>query len=314
MSKIGLVFPGQGSQFVGMGKELIAVSETAKSIFARADAALGMSLSTMILEGPEEALKETENAQPAILTASVAAWEAFREKYNLNFSNCICAGHSLGEYTALVAARVMDFETAVQLVRKRGRYMQEAAAACDGGMAAVLGKTENEVRSLCGQGDGQPGVQVANLNSPGQVVVSGSKKTLEVFSQSAAEQKIKVIPLAVSGPFHSALMQSAADKLTVTLKIISFKPAVMPVIANVSALPITEPEAIRESLIKQVTGSVRWEESMRKMISSGVGRMIEIGPGKVLRGLMKKIDRGIPVLGVFDPEEIKATIERISNI
>jgi [acyl-carrier-protein] S-malonyltransferase len=314
MSKIGLIFPGQGSQFVGMGKELINASSAAKSVFEQADTVLGFSLTKIMLEGPEEELKQTAIAQPAILTASVAAMQALQEKWALDSAPVICAGHSLGEYSALVAAKTLEFESALRLVHKRGQLMQEAAKSTSGSMAAVIGKTEAEVQELCQTvaPDGQ--VQLANLNCPGQIVVSGSNQALDELDTYAQEQKIRVIPLSVSGPFHSRFMQSAADQLSQDLEVAPFKNAEYPVIANVTAEMVADAQEIRACLLKQVTGSVRWEQSMQKMISMGVGQMIEIGPGKVLRGLMKKINKDIRVWGAFSMEEIDAVVENMANV
>ncbi|MCK5242720.1 ACP S-malonyltransferase [bacterium] len=314
MSKIGLIFPGQGSQCVGMGKELIAASSAAKAIYAKADAVLGFSLTQVMLAGPEEELKQTEIAQPAILTASVAALRALQEKWQINAGQVICAGHSLGEYSALCAAGALDFESALRLVRKRGQLMQEAAKASTGSMAAVIGKSEAEVQELCQLVHSAGQVQIANLNCPGQIVVSGSRQALEALDNYAQEQKIRVIPLTVSGPFHSRFMQPAADQLAQDLKTAPFKNAEFPVIANVTAEVVIAAQEIRARLLEQVTGSVRWEQSMQKMQALGVKQMIEIGPGKVLRGLMKKINKEVKVWSAFAPEEITVVVNELTGV
>jgi [acyl-carrier-protein] S-malonyltransferase len=304
MPKIGLVFPGQGSQFAGMGKELIAAFPEAHAIYRQADEILGFPLTRLMLEGPEEELKQTSVAQPALLTASVAAWAALNRAWYAAPDQCLAAGHSLGEYSALVAAGVMDFPVALRLVRRRGELMQTAAQTVAGGMAAVIGLSEPEVTILCQEADANGQVQPANFNSPGQVVVSGSKEALARLETLAKARKVRVLPLAVSGPFHSRFMQPAADHLAPELARADLRPARFPVVANVSAEPLSQPDAIRTALLQQVTGSVRWEESVRRLAAMGVTRLLEIGPGKVLRGLIKKIDPALVVLGVFQPEEI----------
>jgi len=310
MPKIGLLFPGQGSQSVGMGKELIDSRPAAKRCYEQADAALGFPLSRLMLEGQEDELKSTDVAQPAILTATVAAWTILRESWTPNPEQCLAAGHSLGEYSALVAAGGLDFESAVRLVRKRGQLMQKASG---GGMAAVIGLGADEVKALC-QEAGSDQVQVANLNCPGQVVVSGSAAGIQRFSEIAKEKKVRVMPLAVSGPFHSRFMAPAGEQLSADLAAAPFKPLQFPVVANFSAQPLTEPDAIRQSLVSQVSGAVRWEESVRWMVSQGVTFMVEIGPGKVLRGLLKKIAPEITVFGAFAPQEIEETAKELKNI
>jgi [acyl-carrier-protein] S-malonyltransferase len=312
MPKIGLLFPGQGSQFVGMGKELIEAYPSARAIYTAADQALGLPLSRFMLEGPEEELKGTDVAQPAILTATVAAWTVLREKWNPLAGQCLAAGHSLGEYSALVASGSVDFDSAVKLVRQRGELMLTASRKATGGMAAVIGLESGEVAALC-QEAAPDGVQVANLNCPGQVVISGSAEGLERFSALAKERKIRVMPLAVSGPFHSRFMAEAGQQISRTLESTPFQNQNFPVVANFSARPVTDPTAVRSSLVSQVSGAVRWEESMRFMLEQGVSLMVEIGPGKVLRGLMKKIAPEVKTLGAFTPAEIEETAAELNK-
>ena len=290
MSKIALVFPGQGSQFVGMGQELIQQSSAAKAIFEKADQALGFSLSHICFEGPEEELRLTANTQPAILTMSVAVLEAIKERLPALRAD-FAAGHSLGEYSALVAASALSFEDAVRTVRARGQFMEEAVPAGQGAMSAVLGMEREDLRRVCEEvsAQGTP-VQLANLNSPGQIVISGSAEGVKAAGDKAKEAGAKrVLPLNVSGPFHSSLMAPAADKLARALDEIEINDAKIPVVANVSASTVTASADIQQSLIQQVASPVLWEDSVQYMVEQGVTTFIEIGPGKVLAGLIKKI-------------------------
>jgi len=289
-----------------MGKELIEANPTARAIYAQADRILGMPLSRIMLEGPEEELNRTDVAQPALLTAEIAAWSAVKEKWSLPSERCLAAGHSLGEYSAWVAAGALEFEAALKLVQIRGRLMLEAARASGGGMSAVLGLGAEETEALCREADPNGGIQVANFNCPGQIVVSGSQAALDRFSALATEKKVKNIPLKVSGPFHSQHMQSAANGLAAELQRIEIKVPNFPVVTNVTAVAVLDPEQIRRGLIEQVVGSVRWEASIRTLVSLGAEYLVEIGPGKVLRGMMKKIVPGLKAVGAFAPDEIEA--------
>lgn len=281
MSKLALVFPGQGSQFVGMGLGF------AEDLLQKASDLLGFDLKEICLRGPEDKLKETEITQPAILTVSVAAFHKLGRTAN------IMAGHSLGEYSALVAAGAIAFEDAVKIVRLRGKFMQKAVPLGHGAMAAVLGSTREKINEIC-QRVGQ--VQAANFNSPGQVVISGKKEAVEKAGALLKEAGAKrIIPLAVSAPFHSALMKPAQDKLKVELDKIVIQNALVPVVANVNAQVEEKAGDIRRNLADQVTGSVQWEDSIVKMISLGVTTFVEVGPGKVLQGLIKKINPQIEV-------------------
>ncbi|MED4750072.1 ACP S-malonyltransferase [Brevibacillus choshinensis] len=290
MGKVAFVFPGQGSQFVGMGQALTEQSEAARLVFQQADEVLGFSLSGLCFEGPEEELRLTANTQPAILTASVAVLSAFQEKQP-GFQPDFVAGHSLGEYSALVAAGALSFADAVKTVRARGQFMEEAVPAGEGAMSAVLNMDRAALHAVCEEvtASGHP-VQLANMNCAGQIVISGSAEGVKLAGEKAKEAGAKrVLPLNVSGPFHSSLMQPAADKLHAVLAGITVQDAKIPVVANVSARPVSEAQTIVDSLVQQVSAPVLWEDSVQWMVEQGVTTFVEIGPGKVLAGLIKKI-------------------------
>ncbi len=289
--KTAFVFPGQGSQAVGMGKGF------AEEHLDRANVILGFDLKKLVFEGPEEELKKTEIQQPAIFTISVAAYERLKTKDQRPET---VAGHSLGEYSALYAAGSISFEDGVKTVHLRGKFMQEAVPPGEGAMAALLGGDRKTVADVCREvGDVWP----ANFNSPGQVVISGRKEAVEQAGEKLKAAGVKkIIPLAVSAPFHCPLMQPAAEKLAGQLDKITIKDASVPVYANVTALPVTSGAEIKHLLIKQVTAPVLWEDSVTKMIADGVSIFVETGPGKVLSGLIKKID---PRVEVKTYDEIK---------
>ncbi|WP_134700339.1 ACP S-malonyltransferase [Ammoniphilus sp. YIM 78166] len=308
MAKVALIFPGQGSQYVGMGKEALEKSSAAAAVFAKADKALGLPLTQLCLEGPEEQLKLTVNTQPAILTTSVALLEWLREKQAI--TPAFVAGHSLGEYSALVAAGALSFEDAVVAVRARGQYMEEAVPAGVGAMAAILGMDRDKLHAICEEisSNGTP-VQLANLNSPGQIVISGSAEGVGAASDEAKKQGAKrAIPLNVSGPFHSSLLQPASEQLKSKLSGISISDASVPVVANVSARELTKAEDIFTSLVEQVSSPVLWEDSVMYMSEQGVDTYIEVGPGTVLAGLVKKIDRNAKVFSVQDEASLNKLI------
>ncbi len=306
--KILALFPGQGSQKVGMGGDLVKNSDIANELFSRADKALDLSLSKLCLEGPMEQLTSTEIAQPAILTVSVISFEMARSAID-GAAEIVCgAGHSLGEYSALVATGALKFEDAVQLVNKRGRYMQEAVASGAGRMVAVLGREVADIEQAISQVTAGP-AEIANINAPGQIVVSGSKEGIEQFTSILGG---KIIELQVSAPFHCSLMRPAAESLAKDLDQISISSGTFPVISNVDAKATDTPQAIREALKRQVCGRVRWVESMQEAVKTyNPTCSVEFGFGNVLTGLMKRIDNSIPRIECGTNDQITALREAL---
>ncbi|PPA72087.1 ACP S-malonyltransferase [Jeotgalibacillus proteolyticus] len=310
MAKIAFLFPGQGSQSVGMGMELAEKFETAKTIFQTADAALGENLSGLMFDGPQETLTKTVNAQPALLTSSTAILSILLEK---GVHADYVAGHSLGEYSALVAAGSISFEDAIKTVRKRGELMEEAVPDGQGKMAAVLGMERNKLKQITDEitDQGYP-VQLANLNCPGQIVISGSAEGVEKASLAAKEEGAKrCLPLNVSGPFHSSLMKPAAEKFKDVISSITIKDASIPVIANVTADAVFDSHRIQKLLVAQLYSPVLWEDTISQLLDLGVDTFIEVGPGKVLSGLVKKVNRQAVTLPVFDEASLLAAIEAL---
>src|SRR6185295_728253 len=308
MSKTALLFAGQGAQVVGMGKDLTATFPSAKAWFDRANTALGYDLAAICFNGPDAELTKTENAQPGIFLVSWVAFELLKERVpSLRFD--ATAGLSLGEFTALTAAGAMSFEDGLRVVRQRGKFMQEACDATQGGMAAVIGLDEAPTREVCAEA----GVTLANLNCPGQIVISGGAdqiaKALELAKAKGAK---RAIALPVAGAYHSPLMASAQPKLQAELAKVKLAAPAVPVISNVTAQPHGAPGDISTRLVEQVTSSVLWESSMRYLLAQGYTRFIELGPGTALSGFMKRIDRSAQTLNVADAASLEATVKALS--
>ncbi|MBI3742792.1 MAG: ACP S-malonyltransferase [Chloroflexi bacterium] len=302
-SDIAFIFPGQGSQAPGMGADLYAGSKAAKRVFDEAGEILGFKLSKLCFEGPEEELRQTVNAQPAIMTASVAAMEALAEALGDRTRLKYVAGHSLGEYSALVAARAISFESALRLVRERGRLMQEAGQVREGAMAAVMGLDEASVELLCQQ----TGAEIANINSDGQIVISGPKQALiQAIDLSRAMGAKKAIPLVVSGAFHSSLMQPAVPGMVEALRDTHFVAPQVPVISNLTATPLRTADAIPPELVQQICRCIQWSRSVEYMSDHGVDTFVEVGPGRVLTGLVKRIAQEAQTVNVDSLAAVQA--------
>lgn len=309
LEKTAFLFPGQGSQAVGMGRDLAENFTIARQAFEEADEALGFSISRLCFDGPIEQLKQTEYTQPAIFTVSVAVDRVLRSH---NATPTHVAGHSLGEYSAAVAAGMLGFSDAIKALQLRGRFMQEAVPEGQGAMAAILGLTAEPVIALCAQAQAETGepVSAANLNSPEQIVISGSAAAVARASELAKSGGAKkVVALQVSAPFHCALMQPAQDRLTDVLKTVPFNEAAFPLVCNVDAKIVADGDVERDALIRQVTAPVRWVESMQLLIAEGVTRFYEVGPGKVLTGLLRQIDRSQKCSNIEDSASLRKALE-----
>jgi len=311
MGKLAFMFPGQASQYPGMGKDIAEKFPAAAAVFAEADRVLGFSVSSMCFGGDEEALKKTANTQPAILTVSVAAYRVLEEK---GIRPDYVAGHSLGEFSALVAAGSVNFADAVRLVRRRGEYMQEAVPEGQGAMAAILGISPGQVAELCRRSAEKEIVAPANLNSPEQTVISENaaavKRAVELASQAGAK---RAVMLPVSAPFHSELMRPAAVRLETDLRATQFGPLAIPLVTNVDAEIITSGEEARDALVRQVTLPVLWEQSVRALLDDGVTTFVEVGPGRVLSGLLRQIDRSVHCVNVEDEKSLVTALEKLEQ-
>ncbi|MBT2760980.1 ACP S-malonyltransferase [Paenibacillus sp. ISL-20] len=305
MGKTAFIFPGQGAQSVGMGKDAYDAVPAARDLFLAADDQLGFPLSSIIFNGPDEDLKQTVNTQPALLATSMAYLEAIRGK---GIEPDYVAGHSLGEYSALVCAGVFSFEEAVSIVRARGEYMEAAVPGGQGAMAAVLGADRAALSELCKRISAEGHVvELANMNCPGQIVISGSAQGVAAAAERVKEAGGKrAIPLEVSGPFHSTLMKEAADRLASKLEQAAFNTPSVPVVANVTARSVEDAAAIRGLLVEQVYSPVLWHDSVEWMIAQGVDTFVEIGPGSVLSGLIKKIDKSVKVINVNSLDSVSS--------
>ena len=314
MKKYGLLFPGQGSQYVGMGKEICEKYPVAKDVFAQADRLLSNDLSTIIFDGPEDTLRQTQYTQPAIFTVSMALYKTLLSLAPLKPDNCLCAGHSLGEYSALCACGAVSFEDGLKLVRARGTFIQEASTQSPGTMAAIIGFDRSQVETLCKNAASEGVCEAVNYNSPGQIVIAGTVTAINKAVALAQERgATKAVILNVSGPFHSSLMAPAADKMSVELTHYTFSDPVFPVLTNVDALPVTDGSALSEKLVRQVKSPVLWEDTIKKMITEGVDIFIEIGPQRVLSGLLRRIDKTKKALNIDDIKSLEKTVQELNS-
>ena len=302
-----VVFPGQGSQVVGMGKELYDKHKIVQDLFNEADETLGFSLSKLIIDGPKDDLDLTINTQPAIFLTSYSIFKVIKDENNIDLSNAHAfAGHSLGEYSALACAGYLNFNETLKILKLRGESMQNAVPKGIGGMLAVLGTTTETIEKILDENKDNFQAQIANDNSDGQIVVSGKLEDLKKMMENLKENKIKNIQLPVSAPFHCSLMEKATENMREPLNNLSIEPVGINIVSNVTALTVNEPSKIKELLIKQIENRVRWRESILKMIDEGVDNFIEIGPGKVLAGLIKRINKQVKTISINSEDDIKS--------
>ena len=302
-----VVFPGQGSQVVGMGKELYDKHKIVQDLFNEADETLGFSLSKLIIDGPKDDLDLTINTQPAIFLTSFSIFKVIKDEHNIDLSNAHAfAGHSLGEYSALACAGYLNFNETLKILKLRGESMQNAVPKGIGGMLAVLGTTTETIEKILDENKDNFQAQIANDNSDGQIVVSGKLEDLKKMMENLKENKIKNIQLPVSAPFHCSLMEKATENMRGPLNNLSIEPVGINIVSNVTALAVNEPSKIKELLIKQIENRVRWRESILKMIDEGVDNFIEIGPGKVLAGLIKRINKQVKTISINSEDDIKS--------
>ncbi|MEL6860362.1 MAG: ACP S-malonyltransferase [Pseudomonadota bacterium] len=315
MTKFAFIFPGQGSQFIGMGKDLADTFPAAKAVFEEVDEALGQDLSGLIWSGSEDELKLTANTQPALMAVSVAAMRALEEAHGIAADKAaFIAGHSLGEYSALASAGAISVGDCAKVLRIRGNAMQSAVPAGEGAMAALLGASPEQAAALCANGASEGPCEIANDNAPGQIVISGAKAAVELAISGAKEAGVKkAVLLPVSAPFHCSLMQPAADAMAEALSAIEIKAPAAPLVANVTAEAGSDPEAIRNQLVEQVTGQVRWTESVQFMAAQGVELTIEAGAGKVLSVMNRRTVRALEGLTMGTPEDIDAVAEKLNG-
>lgn len=313
--RLAYVFPGQGAQVVGMGQALAQKYEEANDVFRTMDETLGFSVSSLCFSGPEEELRQTYNTQPALLGTSVAAYRVFQSLVGPEVKPAFMAGHSLGEYSACVAAGALSLTDGLTLVRSRGVWMDQAVPAGEGAMAAVLGMEADALRAVCEESSTESDrVELANVNCPGQIVISGAKLAVERAGVLAKDRGAKrVIPLTVSGPFHSSLMEPAAKKLERALADVHFSSPSAPIVSNVDVTPNQDPDGLRLALHRQLCSPVLWEQDVRFMLAEGVDVFVEFGPGTVLSGLIRKIDKGIPTLHVEDESSLQEAVEYIER-
>ncbi|MFA5778921.1 MAG: ACP S-malonyltransferase [Elusimicrobiota bacterium] len=314
MNKLALVFPGQASQYVGMGKEFYEKYPVAKETFDAANEILGYDIKKIIFEGPLEQLTQTKYTQPAVFVTSVACFKVFTSNFRLPTSGCFTAGHSLGEYSALVASEVLSYEDALKLVNSRANFIQSACEKTKGTMLAILGAEKNEVSEICTEASNTGVCQAVNFNAPGQIVISGEIAAISKAKELAKTKKIKAIPLAVSGAFHSSLMKEAAEKMAEELKKYVFKNPKFPVVSNCDAEITTDGSKIPEKLVKQIASPVLWIDSINKIISNGCEIFIELGPKNIVSGMIKKISPQAKTFNIENETTLNTTLEALKNV